>query len=415
MKNLKIIIILISFILISPLLVNNVTSNPAVMVSEYSLFPDVLLPGDKSILTVTIINGESTATTTRTVSNTGDTSTLSNATVKQNGAIIQNIWISKDGDGIKDVKADKNYEDFGLLAPGGSFTTKFEIYAQKNISDGSYFPSVVVDLETAGYEDLRFPILVRVSSLGIDLVKKDVPSKIPISGSTDITFSVVNNRGGSVNSVKITPKDVSGVEFSPENVFLGSLDNDTSKDVTFSIIPKETGMKNLSFTLSYKNGDNFHYVNESFILDFVDTLDVAPIIYSAPSKIIKGSTSRFRLEVYNAKSDEISGVIITPDSLATVSPSKYFIGSMDPDDVFSVTFDVNAENLDVGKEYPIRFNLSFKQDGDYYQTPSVASFFIVSESITNDNTNPYGFLAVALIILVGFLVYYFYYYKRRKK
>lgn len=407
---------LIFFILFSlSFLTVNVSADPAVMVSSYSLYPEVLSPGDKAILTLTITNGESTATTTRAVSSTGSTSTLTNTTVKQNGAIIQNIWIAQDGDGIKDVKADKNYADFGLLAPGGSFTICFEIYAQENITDGNYFPKVVVDLETPGHEDLKFPVLVKVNSLEVELVKKEVPSKISVSGSTDVTFSVVNNRGGSVDSVKVTPRLDDSVDFVPGSVFVGAIDSDSSEDVTFSLQPSSSGVKTLFFDVSYKNGDNVHNSTLSLDLEVVDTLDVAPVIYSVPSNVVKGETTRLRIEVYNAKTEEITGVIVTPVTDAVVVPSQYFVGSMGPDDVFSVSFDVSTDDLVVGQQYPVSFKVSFKQGGNYYETPVVSSFFTVVEPQSVDD---YNFIVVSLLIVffvVVFLIFYFYYCKRRKK
>jgi len=104
------------------------------------------------------------------------------------------------------------------------------------------------------------------------------------------------------------------------------------------------GQKNLSFNLSYKNGDNQHYETLDLPIEIIEVLDVSPILTNMPLTIKKGKSSRIGLEVYNAKTETITGVIITPITNATVIPSQYFIGSMDPDDVFSASFDIYSDS-----------------------------------------------------------------------
>ena len=83
------------------------------------------------------------------------------------------------------------------------------------------------------------------------------------------------------------------------------------------------------------------------------------------------------------KTESITGVIITPITDATVIPSQYFIGSMDPDDVFSASFDIFADKLDYGNN-TIKFKVSFKQGSEYYETPSISHLFKV---VSSDGTS----------------------------
>jgi hypothetical protein len=51
---------------------------------------------------------------------------------------------------------------------------------------------------------------------------------------------------------------------------------------------------------------------------------------------------------------------------------------MDPDDVFSASFDIYADTIGYGTQI-IGFKVSFKQGNDYYETPVVSkSFSVVS-------------------------------------
>jgi hypothetical protein len=49
---------------------------------------------------------------------------------------------------------------------------------------------------------------------------------------------------------------------------------------------------------------------------------------------------------------------------------------MDPDDVFSASFDIYADTVDYGTEI-IGFVVSFKQGNEYYETPVVSKTFNV--------------------------------------
>ncbi|RLI60378.1 MAG: hypothetical protein DRO67_09145, partial [Candidatus Asgardarchaeum californiense] len=125
------------------------------------------------------------------------------------------------------------------------------------------------------------------------------------------------------------------------------------------------------------------------------------------------SSTKIRLEVYNAKTESITGVIVTPVTNATVVPSQYFIGSMDPDDVFSASFDIYTDNLEY-KNYTIGFKVSFKQDNDYYESPIIGSSFSVIPASANAGdaiiVTSVG-LVIALIIIT--LILFFIWKKRR--
>jgi hypothetical protein len=216
---------------------------------------------------------------------------------------------------------------------------------------------------------------MKVSNSTVDLLQTSVPSKISNGGATDIIITAVNKRENAVNEVIVTPHG-DNVDFVPSSYFLGSLAAKTSQDVVFSIKPLELGAQNIAFDVTYKNGDNLHTSNLHVPITVIQALDVAPIITNFPISITKGGSSRISIEVYNAKTEKITGVLITPICDATVIPSQYFIGSMDPDDVFSASFDIYADTVDYGTQI-IGFTVSFKQGNEYFETPQVTKSFTV--------------------------------------
>jgi len=348
-----------------------VQANPAVMIENYELSPEILMPGDTAVLTLRVKNAETVATQTSTSVSGGDTTT----TVRTLGVAIENIWIAAAQSGGKQIRATANYDDIGYLAAGASIEVPFKLIVDKNMSAGLYFPIVNIDVSSG--TDVIYPLLVKVSNASVDLLPTSVPSKISKGGTTELTITAVNKRENTVKEVIITPYG-DGVEFVPQSYFIGSLAAETSEDVVFSAKPIETRMSNISFSLSYKNGDNLHTNTLVAPITIIEALDVAPIITNFPFSITKGSSSRISIEVYNAKTEKITGVLVTPICNATVIPSQYFIGSMDPDDVFSASFDIYADTVGYGTQI-IGFKVSFKQGNDYYETPLVSkSFSVVS-------------------------------------
>ncbi len=344
-------------------------AQPSIMVTDYMVHPENLMPGDTAILTLQIRNGETTATETTTYTS----GTESTSTTRTLGATIESIRITPAQYGGNQIRATAQYNNLGFLAAGTSITVTFKLLVDANMSEGVYFP--IVDIDVSGGADVSYPLLMKVSNASVDIVPKSVPSKISRGGTTELIITAINKRDNPVKEVILTPQG-DDVEFVPQSYFLGSLAAETSQDIVFSVKPLSTGLRDLTFDLSYKNGDNIHTNSLVVPITVIDTLDVAPIITNFPVSITKGGSSRISIEVYNAKTEKITGVLITPVCNTTIIPSQYFIGSMEPDDVFSASFDIYADMIDYGSHL-VGFIVSFKQGNDYYETPMVTKAFSV--------------------------------------
>ncbi len=407
-KNLTgLIIIFLCIILINTLSV--VTADPTIMVTSYQLEPETLLSGDEAVLQVTLTNTELTATQTNTDYVGG---VPINQIVDTIAASINNVYITADGDGTNTIKATDNYEDIGDLSPGSSITLSFVITADKNISAGLYTP--VLNVNVKDYQDVAFPIPVRISSYSATILTKDVPKKISSSGSTTITLTAVNNRETTVKDVTITANTDQSISVSPQSTYIGTLASESSQDISYSIHPSTLGEEEISFTISYRNGENAHSTTIDIPIEVIETTDVAPIFTNLPVSIKKGGSSRIDLEVYNAKTDSITGVIITPLIDTTVIPSQYFIGAMNPDDVFSASFDLYTDTLEYGN-HTIEFMVSYKQGNEYFESPSISHEFSVtseegviyqtsSSSDTDSSTEFAGDIMTTCLPIIGVIV-----------
>ena len=389
-------------------LIPQIQSNPAVMVTDYTLEPETLMPGDTAELTVTLTNTEKTSTKTDTAYMNGQPVEQITDTI---AATIENVWISADGDGTYSIKASKNYENIGDLSPGSSISLSFEISAHDNISAGLYNPIFNVDVDS--HQDVQFPIPIRVSTFSATILPKEVPKKISSSGSTSITLTVVNNREATVEDVTVTASSNQTLSVSPVSTYIGMLESESSQDISCALHPSVLGEQQISFTVSYRNGENTHAETIDIPIQVIETHDVSPVLFTMPDSIVQHGSERITLEIYNAKSDTITGVTVIPVTDFSTSPSEYFIGSMDADDVFSASFDIHSDELETG-EYSIGFKVAFKQMNNYFESP------IVSDNITvvpnNSNTQSldtnllFGVIGVIVIII---LVVFFMLWKRR--
>ena len=377
------------------------SADPTVMVTDYALEPETLLPGDSAELTITLTNTETTATKT---DNDYINSLVVDSTTDTIAATLNNVWITADGDGSYSIRASENYEDVGDLSPGSSITLSFEITAQNNISEGLYNP--IVNVDVVDYQDVQFPIPVRISTFSATILPKDVPKKISSSGSTSITLTAVNNREAPVEDVTITADADQSISVAPMSTYIGALDSESSQDLTCSLHPSMLGKQNISFMISYRNGENTHTKTIQLPIEVIETHDVSPVLYNLPESINQHGSDRITLEIYNAKSDTITGVTVIPVTNFSTSPSEYFIGSMDSDDVFSASFDVFSKDLDPGN-YSMGFKVSFKQGNNYFESPVISETIMVTSNNTNTNAIDSNFATMVIGIIVLLVIVIF--------
>jgi hypothetical protein len=404
-----------------------VQASPAVMISQYTLSPEILMPGDTAVLSLRVTNGEAVATETSSSISGGGTTTV----IHTLGTTIDAIRILPAQSGGRQIRATASYNNIGYLAAGASIEVNFKLVVDENMSEGVYFP--VVDIDVGSGTDVQYPLLMKVSNASVSLLPTSVPSKISQGGTTDLTVTAVNKRDNDVSEVIITPQG-NNLEFMPQNYYLGPLTAETSNEAVFSVRPIETGESILTFNVSYKNGDNLHTNILVVPITVIQASDVAPIITNFPLSITKGGSSGISIEVYNAKTEQITGVLVTPVCNATVVPSQYFIGSMNPDDVFSVSFQIYTDNVGLGMQN-IGFIVSFKQGNDYYQTPLVSKSFNVisgpgvsyeasgsSSSSSGSSSTPQASslltcltpLIIIIVVIVIAVLFYMRWKKRRK-
>jgi len=384
---------------------------PAVMITNYTVEPKVLMPGDTGTITLAIKNMDTKSSETKTTTTTTTSYTSSTTATSTISAEIETIRLSSSSREIEWLREGfqrSEYYNVGALGPGESVTISFPIKATAYASDRTYFPEVYIEVENG--ENVRFPVRVKVDSSEVEILDKDIPSEISLSESKQMAMVVANNRPNQVNGVNVIVNSKNdGLEFTPERIFIGNLAAYEKREVNFSLETSGMADKNeeFSFVVTYKNGVNLHQ-NELKSSVFVRSIaDVKLILVNAPEEIDKGDVAKIDFDVANGMTKDIKAVSVVPVMEGVrILPSEYFIGDMEVGDVFSASFDVYTSDLRTG-DTGILFKLVFRDvDTDkIYETAGYEVHVEVREQQKSELPNPVLFVALlAILLFVAVLV-----------
>ena len=380
---------------------------PAVMIVDYEVEPEVLMPGDTGTITVTIKNMDTQSSETK-MTTTGkfspsETTTTSTSSISAEIETIRLSSRSRDIEWLREGLQRTEYYNVGALGPGEGITISLPIKAAAHAHDGTYFPEVCIEVDNG--ENVRFPVPVKVDSSSVEILERDIPSEISLSESKQIAIVVANNRPNQVRGVNIRVI-ADDLEFTPERIFIGDLEAYGKREVNFTLQTqtfKESliGNREFSFEVAYKNGDNVHRNELKSSVLVKSIADVKLILVNAPESVLKGEIAKIEFDVANGMTKDIKAVSVFPEIEGLrILPSEYFIGDMEVGDVFSASFDVYTRDLRIG-DTEIPFKLVFRDvDTDRrYETAGYEVHIVVKESPKSELPIPLLFVAV-LVILV---------------
>ncbi len=217
-------------------LASNIYHMPVIVQSALS--PEVLMPGDTALLTITLKNG---AAQYGTGGEGVEGMTLSTPVNKTTLIGTDEIDVSN-GDNNK----------VGMIGPNDEIVLYYNIKANEGIADGIYLLDFYAD---AGYDsrEIYRQIPVKVDSTNVSISRAEQPS------NGQISLDIANSRQNTLNAVTIVPNG-GGVEFSPEKYYIGTMKPDEIFTIKFDMASKSpsTQAQNLSFRSVFKNGDTWH-------------------------------------------------------------------------------------------------------------------------------------------------------------
>lgn len=392
---------------------------PTVMITDYNVYPEVLMPGDTGTITVTIQNmdtqsSETETTTTKTTSYESSTTTTS--TIRAEIETIRLSSRSGDIEWLREGFQRSEYYNVGALGPGESITISLPIKAATYASDRTYFPEVCIEVEKG--ENVRFPIPVKVDSSDVK-ISADAPSSIAMGEITTVGLTVLNTRQNKIEAVRLVPM-TKGVKFSPSEFPIGTITPDELVNASFDIAIGDSfgqGENEIEFKVEYKNGDNYHESYCKIPIEVVHGYGVRLIASKFPSSIMRGEMAEIELDTVNTRSDEVKSAIVVPLTEELLyQPSEYYIGNMRPGDLYTAQFTINTSNMKTGIN-----NLDFKvryKDANGYQESDVCTLTLNAVAMEAANTNTAssgGFIIPIVVILVIIAIGLVLYIRRQKR
>jgi hypothetical protein len=127
----------------------------------------------------------------------------------------------------------------------------------------------------------------------------------------------------------------------------------------------------------------------------------------------EAAASIFNLNVANPRENTLNAVTIVPSAKGIVfSPDEYYIGTMDPDEVFTISFGIKSTDVSKTLQNPVNLSFAAKfKNGDNWH---MSQAYVTTYTPPKDNNTQSSYLlpvgAAALIVLIagGYL------YRRRK-
>ncbi len=381
--------ILIAILLLS--LFTPVTSaqSPALTITEYTIQPEILTPGELGTVTVTIKN------------------TAVNAS-----ADITDIYLF-----ASEFEHDhKHFEHLGMLGGGSSTSVTFVFTAPEE--EGIYFPAIHIVYRPEGSltrDTLRYPFPVRVNErtslkeASLE-VEKDIPEEIRPGDDFKLSLTLTNRGETAAHNIFVEIGEVQSIYSNdPNNYYIERLDPKKSHEIQLHFkSSKDTPTGTIVIPIVITNEGLSSEVKKQSELAGIEVVGEAELsisnVKTEPLNIKEGEYFTLLLRIENTGDEDAKSVKIN-----LVSPFEgtktAFLGKIEPDDDAPATFSLRANKAG---ELTNRLTISYKDDFGEHQ---------ISEEIiltVNPEDNEYV-PGIAIIITTILLVLCGYYLFRRKR
>jgi hypothetical protein len=284
-----------------------------VYVSSANIDPPVFYPYEQGTITVTLVNAGTSAVG------------LSNPDILSNKIHVLNS---------------DTWNTMSFIGPGSMLTYSFLVTADP--PDGTYFPLFTVATQTGG--SIHYPLIIKVDSKDIRVAVTDKPDNFSLEKTDTVNLSIINPRNGMIKNIVVTPSG-SGIDVSPSEKFISSLDGGSSANTPFSITPHQQSI--LTFHISYQNGDNDHTQDVILPINIGEDKTAAVPVMNNIAITSVGSSYKLTGDVNNAGVTDAKAMVLTVGAPAkAVEPyAEYSIGSLASDDFSSFDLTFSSDDL----------------------------------------------------------------------
>lgn len=379
-----------------------------VIVSDYTVTPPVLMPGDEGTITV-VLTSTATMATGSGLNVRVDTGGVNASQDTPGSAYIENVLLHS-----REIEVlSGSYQDIGDIGPGQSFPLTFLVRAPGEA--GIYFPEVWVSVR--GATGVRYPIPVNVNS-AYALVKKPslrvektVPASVDPGDPFNVTLTLHNDGQASAGEIlvginatsrSITPKTSENYyipELRPGEEVTLNLSFETDTNAPLGLMP-------VVVAIDYRGSDLAAFQQVVTIgIPIVGRADMGvAAIRTEPSRVTAGTTVDLTIRIENTGTADAKSVRATIDDLDLSGTKEAFLGTIEPGNDGPAVFSLQA-----GREGDYSYTLTIRYTDDYGEhTTGQALNLIVTGG---DSALIPVIAAVIIIIAIAAAVYW---YRRQK-
>jgi len=387
-------------ILLAVIVTPAAATDPTVIVTDYSVTPAVLMPGDMGTVTVTIRN---TAQAASEKENTGIVSggTFANTKSTDINVFIENVHLEENGI----VVLTDDVERLGELGPGQSIPVMFVIRAPER--SGIYLPEVWIDVKDG--RSTRYPVKVNVNT-DISTQKKpslsitqNLPDRVA-PGETCAATITVKNTGlarASDISMGVNSSTKSLVLTTTGRYYIEHLDPGEESSMTLHLATdRDTplGIDPVNLLISYRNPDGTAERQTEIIgIPVKGRADIAvSSVTTDPVRPVPGSPFTLILRIENTGTDRATSVRTTLDSPFAGNRDS-FIGSIDKDSDAPAIFYLQAT-----KDGTVPANLTISYNDDFGSHTISERTTIVTSPASSTTTIVLAVLLIGIIAGTGY-------------
>ncbi len=138
--------------------------------------------------------------------------------------------------------------------------------------------------------------------------------------------------------------------------------------------------------IDYKNENNAEFTLDRQIgAEVTDQADLDVVLVAVDPPAVLGSTSKVSMDVFNAGGATANYVVAEPasDEAEKIVPEKVFIGTLEPDDFDSLTFQLQAKADAKPGVHPIKVKLTYRDKGALKELPAkdiMVNFYTQAEA-----------------------------------
>lgn len=382
---------------------------PTVFISNYTVTPAVLMPGDEGTITVVLTSTASAATGSalNVELGTGGMNTSQNTPTN---AYIENVLLN--GEGVEVLSG--SYQDIGELGPGQSIPLTFRIRAPGE--EGIYFPEVWVSVRDAA--GVKYPIPVNVNS-AYALIKKPsirvertVPASVDPGDSFNVTLTLLNDGRASASDVSVNINATSNAiaPKTSENYYIPVLEPGGTSvlPMTFETDTNAPlGLQPVLVTIDYRNADlgTFRQI-ETIGIPIVGRAEMGVAsIRTEPTRIVAGNQVDLTIRIENTGSADAKSVRATIGDLGLTGSKEAFLGTIEPGNDGPAVFSLQASKAG---EFPYTLTIQYTDDYGAHTTTQSLRMIVAEPS-------PVPALAVAAAVIIIVVVAALLWYRRRKE